>query len=752
MFALTSSAPFVHQHQQPQHHQSTYQQTKLPALTSSVSFGGASGAEARSLPPPPLALGTASSGATQSGVLPSPAAHFYSHHYGPSTTSMTSPAAGQDTHSTGIEAESLELAKRANPVKLETGNATADGSCRSAPATSSNFPGSALANGAGEATTIDSLSDAQRPIASAITASPSILPPMSDRLERFGSTNDQSSNVETGSSSASGDNAAWTRGTATGGLPTNSNPAGMSSSSYNGSAAGNIAPSGLTGSLGGPHANQPGATRLSGDSGRFAFYPSDSSSSGHPRDTHHSGSSSSAWDHTQSTTPITPYGPPPPHSAHSGVDTNTPSTATTSGPYAQQRGSVSYYQPAGSIAQQAHQNFASDRATSPSHPLWAASEPNSPNVPQTASAPSTSHGYPQGQPRGMPMSYSARPSYGQSVARISTPTYASMATGAGSGAGGGGGGPFTAGPAGPVPSYMGGAAGLYHSADVGHGQMMNGPQRTYMSQQGAPQSGHQGYNSQHFANAYGHSAPFLSSGYPGQTGMMGMQGAHAPHSAPLPSDPIIQDSYGNTVEFRTHYFNPFEVKHRRRTTKAQFKVLEGTFKETPKPTAAVRKHIAEELGMPTRAVQIWFQNRRAKAKASAKKDQDKTKKEGAASSDVKPGQVGDGSGASTSEASAPHRPSGGSVSFDSSFGHSSSVESAASQPHESSVTSANAASHGQSTGMYGERGSFSGPSSASFYPDNSGTSSSHQGGGSTSNTPRYAPPYHPSDGSWRSYQ
>ncbi|CEH18161.1 transcription factor [Ceraceosorus bombacis] len=698
MFALTSSAPFVHQHQPPQHHQSTYQQTKLPALASSVSFGGASGAEARSLPPPPLALGTASSGATQSGVLPSPAAHFYSHHYGTSTTSMTSPAAGQDTHSTGIEAESLESAKRANPVILETGNATADGSCRSAPATSSNFSGSALENnGAGEATTIDSLSDAQRPIASAIPASPSILPSMSDRLERLGSTNDQSSNVETGSSSASGDNAAWTRGTATAGLQTNSNPAAMSSSSYNGSAAGNIAPSGLTSSLGGPHANQPGATRLSGDSGRFAFYPSDSSSSGHPRDTHHSGSSSSAWDHTQSTTPITPYGPPPPHSAHSGVDTNTPSTATTGGPYAQQRGSVSYYQPAGSIAQQAHQNFASDRATSPSHPLWAASEPNSPNVPQTTSAPSTSHGYPQGQPRGMPMSYGARPPYGQSVARISTPTYASMATGAGNGVGGGG-GPFTAGPAGPVPSYMGGSAGLYHSADNGHGQMLSGPQRAYMSQQGVPQSGHQGYNSQHFASAYGHSAPFSSSGYPGQPGMVGMQGAHAPHSAPLPSDPIIQDSYGNTVEFRTHYFNPFEVKHRRRTTKAQFKVLEGTFKETPKPTAAVRKHIAEELGMPTRAVQIWFQNRRAKAKASAKKDQDKTKKEGAASSDVKPGQGGDGSG------------------------------------------------------MYGERGSFSGPTSASFYPDNSGNPSSHQGGGSTSNTPRYAPSYHPSDGSWRSYQ
>ncbi|MCO5549674.1 hypothetical protein L7F22_003147 [Adiantum nelumboides] len=65
------------------------------------------------------------------------------------------------------------------------------------------------------------------------------------------------------------------------------------------------------------------------------------------------------------------------------------------------------------------------------------------------------------------------------------------------------------------------------------------------------------------------------------------------------------------------FYNPFEVKHRRRTTRSQFKVLESTFLETPKPTASTRKALAEQLDMPLRAIQIWFQNRRAKAKSQS---------------------------------------------------------------------------------------------------------------------------------------
>ncbi|KAF1802026.1 homeobox domain-containing protein, partial [Mucor lusitanicus] len=55
-------------------------------------------------------------------------------------------------------------------------------------------------------------------------------------------------------------------------------------------------------------------------------------------------------------------------------------------------------------------------------------------------------------------------------------------------------------------------------------------------------------------------------------------------------------------------------KHRRRTSRAQFKVLEKTFLENPKPNAAVRRWLAQKLVMTPRGVQVWFQNRRAKEK------------------------------------------------------------------------------------------------------------------------------------------
>ncbi|KAI5123073.1 hypothetical protein M0805_000507 [Coniferiporia weirii] len=75
-----------------------------------------------------------------------------------------------------------------------------------------------------------------------------------------------------------------------------------------------------------------------------------------------------------------------------------------------------------------------------------------------------------------------------------------------------------------------------------------------------------------------------------------------------------------TVDFRTFYpYNPSEVKHRKRTTRPQLKVLEETFKKETKPNAALRKSLASQLEMTPRGVQVWFQNRRAKEKNLAKK-------------------------------------------------------------------------------------------------------------------------------------
>ncbi|KAI7870161.1 homeobox domain-containing protein, partial [Spinellus fusiger] len=53
---------------------------------------------------------------------------------------------------------------------------------------------------------------------------------------------------------------------------------------------------------------------------------------------------------------------------------------------------------------------------------------------------------------------------------------------------------------------------------------------------------------------------------------------------------------------------------RRRTSREQHKTLEETFQINPKPNSKIRRHLAEQLEMPLRSVQVWFQNRRAKAK------------------------------------------------------------------------------------------------------------------------------------------
>ncbi|ADM11250.1 Homeodomain-containing transcription factor-like protein [Encephalitozoon intestinalis ATCC 50506] len=82
------------------------------------------------------------------------------------------------------------------------------------------------------------------------------------------------------------------------------------------------------------------------------------------------------------------------------------------------------------------------------------------------------------------------------------------------------------------------------------------------------------------------------------------------------------NSYNNNSTRETEgsqYFDPYFVKHRKRTTKAQLKVLEETFETNIRPDANMRKKLGEELGMTPRSVQVWFQNRRAKIKKLTQK-------------------------------------------------------------------------------------------------------------------------------------
>lgn len=72
--------------------------------------------------------------------------------------------------------------------------------------------------------------------------------------------------------------------------------------------------------------------------------------------------------------------------------------------------------------------------------------------------------------------------------------------------------------------------------------------------------------------------------------------------------------------FTPNFYNPFETKHRRRTSRGQVKILEKAFHDNPKPNGRARERLAESLSMSPRGVQIWFQNRRAKAKNQQQQD------------------------------------------------------------------------------------------------------------------------------------
>ncbi|KZT19078.1 hypothetical protein NEOLEDRAFT_1142590 [Neolentinus lepideus HHB14362 ss-1] len=94
----------------------------------------------------------------------------------------------------------------------------------------------------------------------------------------------------------------------------------------------------------------------------------------------------------------------------------------------------------------------------------------------------------------------------------------------------------------------------------------------------------------------------------------------------IPSNLLPPGADPSSVDFRTFYpYVPNEVKHRKRTSRHQLKVLEATFKDETKPNGALRKRLAQQLEMTPRSVQVWFQNRRAKEKTLAsKRGEDKT--------------------------------------------------------------------------------------------------------------------------------
>ncbi|KAI0782296.1 hypothetical protein C8Q75DRAFT_703531, partial [Abortiporus biennis] len=82
-----------------------------------------------------------------------------------------------------------------------------------------------------------------------------------------------------------------------------------------------------------------------------------------------------------------------------------------------------------------------------------------------------------------------------------------------------------------------------------------------------------------------------------------------PESGPLRTKSASGSSRANSLDAKDK-----EKRKRSRVTPEQLVHLERYFAMDRSPTAARRKEISETLGMQERQTQIWFQNRRAKAK------------------------------------------------------------------------------------------------------------------------------------------
>lgn len=61
----------------------------------------------------------------------------------------------------------------------------------------------------------------------------------------------------------------------------------------------------------------------------------------------------------------------------------------------------------------------------------------------------------------------------------------------------------------------------------------------------------------------------------------------------------------SSSDFGQSFYDPFRIKHRRRTSPAQLRILEHHFTRSPKPDLALRKQLATELDMTPREVQVW---------------------------------------------------------------------------------------------------------------------------------------------------
>lgn len=101
------------------------------------------------------------------------------------------------------------------------------------------------------------------------------------------------------------------------------------------------------------------------------------------------------------------------------------------------------------------------------------------------------------------------------------------------------------------------------------------------------------------------------------------------------------------VKFPGGFPDQHNKKKRQRTSPDQLAILEQIFQTDKMPSQQTRVQLADQLGMSSRRVQIWFQNKRAKVKRG------QTKSEASPSSDLRDTTASLSSSSGASEPSSP---------------------------------------------------------------------------------------------------
>lgn len=97
------------------------------------------------------------------------------------------------------------------------------------------------------------------------------------------------------------------------------------------------------------------------------------------------------------------------------------------------------------------------------------------------------------------------------------------------------------------------------------------------------------------------------------------------HRKPDTTKPVPESSKESTPQHNIEKL--INIRNRTSISKEQAKVLQNVFEMNKFPDSKVRKKLQEMTGLPSRVIQVWFQNRRREKKMITKQKEKEQEKQ-----------------------------------------------------------------------------------------------------------------------------